>query len=58
MCDLRHSPICYVQLNSNLTLAHLSLAETWLIFKFACKLVANTRMCLKKSMADKTCEIH
>ena len=58
MCDLRHSPICYVQLNSNLTLAHLSLAETWLIFKFARKLVANAHTFLEKSMVDETRETH
>ena len=35
-----------VQLNSNLTLTHVSLAETRLILKFTRKLVASARMCL------------
>ena len=35
-----------VQINSNLTLARVSLAETRLIFNFARDLVASARMCL------------
>ena len=36
-----------VQINSNLTLPRVSLAETRLIFKFAHDLVASARMCLR-----------
>ena len=45
-----------VQINSNLTLAHVSLAETRLIFKLACDLVASAQTCLGQSMADDTHE--
>ena len=38
--------ICTVQLNSNLTFTHVSLAETRLIFKFAHELVASAQICL------------
>ena len=38
--------IVTVQLNSNLTLACVSLAETWLNFKFTRDLVASAQTCL------------
>ena len=41
-----------------MTLARLSLAETQLIFKFACELVVSARTCLGQSMADDTRETY
>ena len=46
-----------VQLNSNLTLARVSLAETWLIFKFAHELAASARTCLLWQTTCETCQI-
>ena len=47
MCKVYIKLYCTVQLNSNLTLACVSLAETQLIFKFIQELVASAQTCLR-----------